>query len=331
MSGREAIIRDFLAGTPWHAARRAPSPTDASFRRYERLSGGPKPALLMDAPPPQEDVRPYIKVAEHLLSLGFSAPEIYARDEENGLLIIEDFGDATYTRELAQGADETELYRLATDILIALHKAERATAVNLAPYDAAKLLEEATLLTDWYMPAVLGQETPAAVREEFVSIWGSLFPLADAVPASLVHKDYHVDNLMWLEGRDGLRRVGLLDFQDAVIGPVTYDLVSLLEDARRDVDPALREAMTARYLDAFPGIDPASFASAAALLSAQRNCKIIGIFTRLLKRDGKPVYLQHIPRVWRLLEMDAAHPALAPLRAWLDAVIPPHRRVVPSE
>lgn len=330
VSGREERIRRFLAGTDWARAARHPLSGDASFRRYERLTGGPHPAMLMDAPPPMEDVRPYVTVARHLVGMGFSAPEIFAADEEAGLLVIEDLGDATYTRELARGADEAALYALAVDLLIALHGRADAANVALPTYDLARYLEEARLLTDWYLPAVRGRATPDDEVAAYEAIWRELLPLAEAVPRTLVLRDYHVDNLMWLDGRVGVARCGLLDFQDALIGPVAYDLVSLLEDARRDVAPALRRAMWSRYCVAFPDADPAALKAAGAVLSAQRNCKIIGIFTRLLVRDGKPVYLQHIPRVWRLLEDDARHPALAPLKDWLDRVVPAADRRIPT-
>ncbi len=285
----------------------------------------------MDAPPPMEDVRPYLTVARHLKRLGFSAPEVWAEDVAAGLLVIEDFGDETYTRRLAAGGDEAALYRDAVDVLIALHRQPEAAAVDVPRYDADKLMEEAALLVDWYLPAVAGAApTPADLAAEYADLWRGLFPLADALPPTLVLRDYHVDNLMCLAGRTGAEAVGLLDFQDAVIGAPAYDLVSLLEDARRDVPADLRAAMTERYLAAFPGLDRDAFAAAAAMLSAQRNAKIIGIFTRLLVRDGKPVYLAHIPRVWRWFEQDLAHPALAPMRAWVDRVFPPEARRIPE-
>ena len=156
-----------------------------------------------------------------------------------------------------------------------------------------------------------------------------MFPVARQLPDTLVLRDFHVDNLMIVEGREGIAAVGLLDFQDAVIGPVAYDLVSLLEDARRDVDPVLAEAMAGRYAAAFPGLDRAALDAGMAVLGAQRNAKIIGIFTRLDRRDGKPHYLQHVPRVWRLLERDLAHPALKPVRAWFDREVPARERVAP--
>lgn len=330
MSGRESRRDAFLQAAGWALAQRLPLPGDASFRRYVRLRQNGRSAMLMDAPPPQEDVRPFLAVARHLTSLGLSAPAILAEDAADGFLLLEDFGDATFTRRLAEGADEQALYEMATDLLIALGKMERAAAIDLPPYDDAKLLTEARLLTDWYMPNILGRETPASEIAAYEALWPPLFEIARSVPATLVLRDYHVDNLMTLADRSGVAACGLLDFQDALIGPITYDLMSLVEDARRDLAPGLALAMRERYLAAFPHLDRQAFDASMAILAAQRHCKVIGIFTRLLARDGKPVYLRHIPRLWRLLEAACAHPALALLKIWLDRNIPPSLRVTPS-
>ncbi len=333
MSDRQGEIERFLSRAGYGAGRRSMLAGDASFRRYERLDLGGTSVVLMDAPPP-ETVRPFVAVAGVLRGLGFSAPATLAADAQKGLLLLEDLGDLTYTRILdgspaAEGApDEAALYALAVDVLIDLHRRPLSSfaAADLAPYDDARLLDEALLLTDWYLPALRGVPIPAAERAAYVDLWRTVLPLARGVADTLVLRDYHVDNLMWLRGRAGLAACGLLDFQDAVIGPVTYDLVSLLEDARRDIAPALAASMQARYLAAFPALDRAAFAASAAVLAAQRNCKIIGIFTRLWRRDGKTQYLRHIPRVFGLLERDVAHPALAPLADWLDRAVPPPLR-----
>jgi hypothetical protein len=325
---RADLAAAFLAAEGWGGAERRPLPGDASFRRYVRLVRGGDSAMLMDAPPPHEDVRPFVAVARLLHGMGLSAPAIAAADVAAGFLLLEDFGDDTYTRLLAAGADEAALYALAVDVLIALNRAF-STAPDLPPYDDARLLTEASLLVDWYLPAVTGAPVPLALREEYVALWRALLPLARGVPETLVLRDYHVDNLMRLKGRGGIAACGLLDFQDAVGGPMSYDLVSLLEDARRDVAPALAAAMRARFLAAFPALDRAAFDRSYAVLGAQRNCKIVGIFTRLLVRDGKPSYLVHIPRVWRLIAEDVRHPALAPLARWLDRHVPLALRRIP--
>ena len=333
MADRADHIAAFLADAGWGAAARRPLAGDASFRRYERLSLDERRAVLMDAPPPEEDVNAFHRVERLLLSLGLSAPRALAVNQAEGLMLLEDLGDRTFTRALAEGDDERALYELAVDVLIHLHLAADAKALAAAPlpdYDDGRLLQEALLLTDWYLPALSGAETPAAVRDAYIEAWRSVFPLARRVPPTLVLRDYHVDNLMVLEGRPGIAGCGLLDFQDAVIGPRSYDLVSLLEDARRDIPVGLIAAMLARYLAAFPETDPAAFQASYAILGAQRSAKIIGIFTRLCRRDGKDLYLRHIPRVWHLMEGDLTAPELAPVKAWFDEVLPPGERRVPS-
>ena len=329
MSERETLIQGFLAKAGWGSAERGRLAGDASFRHYDRLNRNGHPAVMMDAPPPKEDVRPFVRIARHLKSLGLSAPELLAVDEESGLLLLEDLGDGTYTNLLASGHDEAALYALATDVLAEISARPEAVLAGVPPYDDERLLTEAFLLTDWYMPAALGAETAAAARAEYGAIWTRLFPVARMVPDTLVLRDFHVDNLMLLE-RPGLAACGLLDFQDAVIGPATYDLMSLLEDARRDIDPGLIERMKQRWLARCPGLDRAVFEASWAVMAAQRHAKVIGIFTRLCKRDGKPGYLVHIPRVWRLLEAACAHPVLAELKDWLDRHMPKDQRGVPS-
>jgi aminoglycoside/choline kinase family phosphotransferase len=332
MPDRAATIDRFLAAHGWGAAERLPLPGDASFRHYVRLRRGGDRAMLMDAPPPKEDVRPFLRVARLLHRLGLSAPGILAADEEAGLLLLEDFGDETYTRVLAAGGGEAALYTLATDLLIDLHRSFQASMAKSIPaYDDDRLLTEAALLVDWYLPAVRGGvQTETALREEYLDRWRDTFVAARAIGATLVLRDYHVDNLMLLQGRSGIAACGLLDFQDAVVGPPSYDLVSLLEDARRDVPADLAQRMIARYLDAFPALDGDAFRASYAIMGAQRSAKIVGIFTRLDRRDGKPIYLKHIARVWRWLEGDLRHPALAALRAWFDRELPAGTRVTPQ-
>jgi aminoglycoside/choline kinase family phosphotransferase len=329
MSNREALIAEFLTIAGWGGADRGVLADDASFRRYDRLIRGDGRAVLMDAPPPMEDVRPFIHIDRLLRHMGLSAPDILAEDVEAGLLLLEDLGDNTYTRALAEGGDEAALYELAVDLLVELHR-RFADNSALPPYDNEALLTEAKLLTDWYMPAIRGHETPATLRAEYCDLWLAALAEARRMPATLVLRDYHVDNMIWLPERPGAAACGLLDFQDARLGPITYDLVSLLEDARRDVPPALAAKLLDRYLAAFPELDREAFAGSYAIMGAQRSAKILGIFTRLDRRDGKPAYLSHIPRVWRWLEGDLAHPALADLRAWFDRVLPPESRVTPE-
>jgi N-acetylmuramate 1-kinase len=313
----------FLAECGWEGLEPVPLAGDASFRRYYRVGGNGRCAILMDAPPPQEDVVPYVSVSQLLRRLGLSAPEVLVEDRTRGFLLIEDFGDDTYTRLLDRGVDEPTLYALAVDTLVELQRAVKLSGTpDLPAYDAERLLAEAALLVDWYAPAALGKPVPAGRREEYLNLWRMLLPHAALPDDTLVLRDYHVDNLMLLPDRPGVQGCGLLDFQDAVCGPPSYDLVSLLEDARRDVPTELRLRMTERYLAAFPTLDRPVFLRSTAILAAQRNCKILGIFTRLWKRDGKPRYLVHLPRVWRMLDHDLTHPALAPIARWLDRHLP---------
>lgn len=331
---RKKRLGVFLARNGWGSARRSPLAGDASFRRYERLERDGACAMLMDAPPPKEDVRPFVALARHLRALGLAAPEVVAEDAELGALILEDFGDATFTRVLAEGpGEERSLYELATDVLVRLHGIAPAQAVpkGLAPYDHKRLLDEAMLLFDWYYPAVMGERPSVRAQRDYVKAWlGAAFMGLSDLPPTLVLRDYHVDNLMVRATGEGVGRCGLLDFQDALEGPRAYDLMSLLEDARRDIDPDLAAAMTGRYLAAFPDLDRTKFLNDFAILAAQRHAKVIGIFTRLLARDGKSDYLVHIPRVWRLLERRLDHPALVDLRDWLAEHLPPDKRIVPS-
>ncbi|MGH6717845.1 MAG: aminoglycoside phosphotransferase family protein [Alphaproteobacteria bacterium] len=322
MSERDSRIRAFLAGAGWDGAEHRPLAGDASFRRYDRVFQGDRRAVLMDAPPAHEDVRPFVRVARHLTGLGFSAPAILAADEDAGLLLLEDLGDDLYTRVLAGDADEAALYAVAIDVLVALHA--QAVSCPVPPYDDARLLAEADLLLDWFLPAVQGPVADEA-RADFHAAWLAVLSAAHALPGCLVLRDYHADNLIWLPRRSGLRRCGLLDFQDAVAGPGVYDVVSLLEDARRDVTPATVSRSLDRYLGQM-GVDRAAFEAAYAVLGAQRNTKIVGIFTRLWRRDGKRQFLDLMPRVWAHIEHDLAHPALLPVRRWFDRHCPPALR-----
>lgn len=328
---RNSDIDTFLSTNDWGDAERKPLAGDASFRRYERIARdtGEK-VVLMDAPPPQEDVRPFVTIARHLTTLGLSAPRILAADEDQGFLLLEDLGDGTYTRLLADGHDEEALYALATDALIHLHKTPEAEVIpdGVVVYGEDRLLEEVDRLNEWYLPLVDAAPLASHAREAYLSIWRTILPAARRTPSSLVLFDYHVDNLLLLTDRTGVAACGLLDFQDAVHGPVTYDLMSLLEDARRDINPGLVAAMKARYRAAFPAIADNDFDASWAVMAAQRHIRVIGTFARLKIRDGKPHYLEHMPRLWRYMDSCLTHPVLAPLKEWLDRYVPADLRVV---
>ncbi|MGH6933823.1 MAG: phosphotransferase [Dongiaceae bacterium] len=327
---REKRVARFLAQHGWALARRERLAGDASFRHYDRLELDGRRAVLMNAPPPQEDVRPYLAIAKLLGSLRYSAPRVYAADVESGLLLLEDFGDDTYTRLLARGAEDDKLYGLAVDLLIDLHRRfDPSRHRGLPTFDDARALREVSLLLDWYWPATQDGGVSPAMREHYLSAWRAALPKRQAVADTLVLFDFHVDNLMLLADRAGVAACGLLDFQDALIAPRPFDLVSLLADVRRDVWPALVTSLRERYLAAFPELDRAAFDTAYAVIGAQRNARIVGTFTRLLVRDGKPGYLAFMPRTWRILEEFLAHPALALVKAWFDKYLAPASRQPP--
>lgn len=321
----------FLAGAGWGTARLEPLPGDASARRYFRLVDRGRGAMLMDAPPP-EDVGRFVRIARLLHRLDYSAPLIFSADFDAGFLVLEDLGEQSYTRLIETGGDEEFLYGLATDVLADLHRRFDPNAAHGVPaYTDEILLEEAGRFLLWFLPAATGAAVSDPVAREFTTLWRNALAAARFVPDTLVLRDYHIGNLMLLDGRDGLKACGLLDFQDAVIGPITYDLVSLIEDARRDVSPAVQTAMRARYLAQHPNIDPEAFDRSLAVLGAQRHTKIIGLFCRLYVRDGKPGYLHYLPRVWRQLEARLAHPALTELEDWMAHHVPaPLRRIPPG-
>jgi aminoglycoside/choline kinase family phosphotransferase len=316
-----AAAPEFLAAHGWEDAEILPLAGDASFRRYFRVVRGPESAVLMDAPPEHEDIGPFLTVAGHLMDRGFSPPRPLAIDREQGLLLLEDFGDDRVGPLLQREPwRERAVYEAAVDILARL--AGQPAPEDLPPYDAAAMEREALLFPEWYAPTLALEVDDGAYLPAWREAWADILRVVSANPV-LVLRDYHADNLMVLPDRTDL---GLLDFQDALAGHAAYDLVSLLQDARRDVAPALEEAMIERYCKAANVVDHALFRAHYEILGAQRNTKILGIFTRLWKRDGKPHYLPLQPRVWGCLERNLAHPALQPVRAWFDANVPPDKR-----
>jgi N-acetylmuramate 1-kinase len=303
----------FLGNAGWQDAAIEPLPGDASFRRYFRLRRGEKTAMLMDAPPPNEDPAPFLRAARWLDGNGLRAPRILAEDASRGLVLLEDFGEARMRDYLDQWpGDEEQVYRAAVDALVELHRLPPGPFLD---YSLSEYQREVRLFIDWFCPA-RGITVDSA---SYVAAWEqALVPMLPRQrPGVVVLRDYHAENIMLL---NSLTKQGLLDFQDALNGHPAYDLVSLLQDARRDVSPELEAAMFDHYVGQI-GAD-ADFLADYARLGAQRNAKIVGIFVRLWKRDGKARYLDLIPRVWALLERDLAHPALAPVAAWFDANIP---------
>lgn len=354
MTTREDRIRTFLARAGWGDAHRAPLAGDASTRRYERLRGPRGPAVLMDWPRAPEaavpsgqfsysqiahlavDCRPFVAVGEYLRGQGLAAPEIFARDIENGLLLLEDLGDDLYGPAVDAGrgpGGETldEMYRAAIDVLIALQAGDAprtlpigdGTTHEVPHFDDGVLRAELDILLDWYFTVVLNREADASLRAEYHAIWSGLRPLIDAGPRALFLRDFHSPNMLWLPNGTGAKRVGLIDFQDALIGSRAYDVVSVLQDARKDVPVEREEAMLTFYVERarneLPNFDEAEFRAAYATLGAERALRLVGLWPRLLKRDNKPHYMAHMPRTMGYLRRNLAHPALAPLKTWLDA------------
>jgi hypothetical protein len=347
---RIALLRAFLDETGYGAARRERMQGDASTRIFERLTLDGKTSILMnaaprpDGPPVRdgkpysaiahlaEDTIPYLALAKGLGDRSLSAPAILQADPGRGFIIMEDLGD-TRIVDGDPPAPIEERYQFAVDLLLSLHRRKLPERLPVAPqinyrlphYDIDAFLIEAELLLDWYL--VMAKAPPsAAAREAFVGLWRDALAPALAAPTTWVLRDYHSPNLLWLPDRYDIGQIGVLDFQDALIGPAAYDVASLLQDARVDVPEAMEVALLSRYvrarIEADVNFDTAGFTQLYATLAAQRATKILGIFARLDRRDRKPQYLCHLPRLWTYLQRSLAHPALAPLKAWYDANVP---------
>jgi aminoglycoside/choline kinase family phosphotransferase len=356
MSDRQEAMRAFLKNAGWGDAAITPLPGDASTRRYFRVTAGNRKAMLMDQPQQAEqptapanataeerralgynaiarlagaDVGRFVAASDFLRAQGLTAPQIYAADTAQGFALIEDLGNDLYDDVLTAGGDAKLLYGAAVDALAKLHAHAAPAALGDKPlhaFDETALIAETDLLPEWFFPVALGRAASADEVAEHRTLWRkTLAPILDHPPV-FVHRDYHAQNLLWLPERERHARVGILDFQDAVAGTHAYDLISLVEDARRDVPPALAEAMTNRYLAAMQAqgtpLDAEEFRAQAATIATQRNAKIAGIFARLYKRDNKPRYLDYLPRVWGYLNQDLEHPAMRDLKSWYDARIP---------
>jgi N-acetylmuramate 1-kinase len=351
---RLSALRQFLDQAGYAEATRRRMAGDASIRSYARLMRDDGVVILMNSPrrpdgPPiydgksysaavhlAEDVKPFVAIANGLREHGFSAPAIHHEDLEAGFLITEDFGYAGFV-EGDPPQPIPDRYEAAADLLAALHRDALPEILPLGPhmsypipaFDTDALLVELGLMLDWYLPD-RGVEPSDDLRAEFVAMWREMLQEAAAASRTWnqtwVLRDFHSPNLIWLGERSGIARVGIIDFQDTVLGPAAYDVVSLLQDARIDVPEALELALLTRYIkarrDADATFDPAGFAALYALMSAQRNTRLLGTFARLNRRDGKPQYLRHQPRIWTYLNRSLAHPALATVQAWYAANVP---------
>jgi tRNA threonylcarbamoyl adenosine modification protein YjeE len=341
-----------LAASGYGVLRRAHIQGDASTRSYERLFLEDGSAILMKAPASKDgpairhgrtygeiaklaqNMEPFVALSRGLRVRGLSAPEIYAADLNNGLLLLEDFG----TLGIVDGEPPLPIedrYATAVDLLVALHAQELPQALPVAPriehviprYDLDAFLIEAELLVDWYLPHRRSQQVDATTREIFRALWREVLVEPLGQSSAWVLRDFHSPNLLWLEERDGIQKIGLLDFQDSVIGPAAYDVASLLMDARATIGEELEMRLLSRYAVGRQGADPAfdlaQFAAHYMIMGAQRATKILGIFARLDRRDGKPQYLRHMPRVWNYLMRTLEHPSLSAIKGWYAANVPP--------
>ncbi len=360
-SDRETVKAAFLANAGLGDVQRVPLPGDASTRHYERLfTPGGDTLMLMDAPPVAESppcdpawsaeqriaagwnatarlaagsVAAFAAVARHLRSIELSAPAVHALDVPQGLAVVEDFGDGAFARLIEQGADERELYFAAIDALAVLHAAPTPQPLPgpggswpLLTYDAVALKAGADLFVDW-LPKLKPQlDFGASARAEWDALWTDIAQRGEDGAQVMAHRDFHAENLIWLPGRKGAARVGMIDFQDAVLAHPSWDLHSLLQDARRDVSPALEAQALERYFDHRKDLDRDAFMADYAALAALNETRILGIFARLVARDGKPRYLNFMPRMWRQLERNLNNPALADLRTWFDRHVPEETR-----
>jgi len=357
---RLAAARAFIADAGWGDAGIAYLQGDASTRRYARLKRDDgSSAVLMDAPRQPdgpvvrdgkpysriahlaEDVKPFVAIGRALRAAGLSAPAILAEDLDSGFLLLEDLGDRAFGREADGGPHQAMLWTAALDMLVQFRKAQvpmtmpvspahpAAGAHTLPELDATILAIEIALLPDWYWPQVHGAAMPAAVRAEYEALWQPVIGLLLAAPKGWILRDVHSPNLLWLPDRSGTARVGVIDFQDAIAGPWAHDVMSLLQDARVDVAADLERDLQARYvaqMSGDPSFDEQAFRLAYAAYGALRATRLLGLFVRLLRRDGKPGYLQHIARNWGYLERNLRHPVLAPLAAWYARHFPAELR-----
>ena len=321
---------EFLDRSGWQAATVSEFSADAAFRRYFRLVEGDSSRILMFAPDPSERSEWFVALASHMKDCGVSAPEIFAHDLDQGFILLEDFGSRQFYQHLPELADEVPLYEAATDVLAKLHAEPMPKHIGqtkIPRFSHKRMRTQVGYFLEWHWPEVAGVPAGRSLEKSFKKAWKEVLPHADYADDRLVQYDYHSPNLMWLPDRAGIERVGILDFQDAMRGPAAYDLVSLLQDARRDVAEGLEDAMVARYLAQMPAFDARRFRTSYAVMGAQRATRILGVFVRLWRRDGKPGYLHHIPRLWRQLDDNLCHPALRPVAEWFETHLPARERV----
>ncbi len=315
---------DFLRQHGWHEASREKLAQDASRRVYYRLFQLQNRVVLMDALPP-ENLPAFINISTHLDRLGHVVPRVLHSSTEEGLALVEDLGDGTFTRLLSDGEDLHALYNLALDTLIQLQQHPLATDVKVPVYDKSRMLEEVSRFLKWYFPAVEGEQSSEMLHDSWLAAWSAVFDRLPDVPHTLVLRDFHVDNLMGI-GQGDSRSCGLLDFQDAVLGPHAYDLVSLLEDARRDVPEEVRQNLLWRYLESMD-LEHEPFMAWYKVLGCQRHFKVAGIFMRLGVEQQRHHYLEHLPRILNLIQRHIRSDHLQPVKRWLDNHFPAYHEL----
>jgi aminoglycoside/choline kinase family phosphotransferase len=325
-SGLPAAISGLLHGAGFGGATVLPLADDASLRRFFRILGGPRPAVLMLAPPDRFSLRPFLHVAGYLAGAPVSIPALLAADEASGLLLMEDLGDSLLSALLDAGADAVPLFDAAVDALLAIQSLPPPS--GLPDWDSTAMVRATgASLFEWWWPAMFGAPPPDDARAEIdAALARTLLPLSEMPPATMptvfVHRDWFAGNLFWMPDRAGTRRIAVIDFQDAAVGHPAYDLMALVQDPRREVPEGLTERAIGRWLAARPGVDPAAFRTACAICCAQRLLRVAAQWVRLERRDGKPQYLAYGPRSWTMLGRALKHPAIQPLTAALDRWIP---------
>jgi len=309
-----------------------PIKSDASFRKYFRvyIRNQKRNLLLVNSPKKTENNLGYLKATNIFEKINLSVPKIISFNISKGSFLIEDFGINTYTNSLKNGESEYKLYNLATDILIYINNQSKNLKKKLPQYTNKKLIEESMLFLEWYWPAIHKNKPKKDVVNEFIKIWNNLLNKNLRTKKVLVHRDFHIDNLFFLKDRKGLKACGLIDFQDAVIGPTSYDLVSLLEDARRNVNKEIIFKMYNKFVRKLSKKQKEDFVKEYKVLATNRHLKVIGIFTRLCKRDKKNSYLKHIPRLWKLIEYNLNFYSLSELNKWINEFFPKKFRIRPK-
>lgn len=323
---RRSMRDDFLARTGWDKAHLSAVGEDSAFRRYFRLKAADgRSAILMEAVPdgsayvtPGHNMKDFIRISKYMRGLGLSAPDIFEADIEEGYLLLDDFGSNSFKMALDAGVNREELYGLATDVLKFLRENAKADDIELPRYYDSHVHTGRRRLVDWFMPAQKGALNQDGVVEEYLGVWDSIEQSLPPVPQGFLHIDYHFENLMWMPERKGFERSGILDFQGAMTGPVPYDLANLLEDARVDVPKDLRDAMLDRFCAGMSAEEETNFRNWYRVLATQFHCRVLGQFIRLAVRDGKPRYMQYLPRVAGYIAEGLKDPVLAPLKSWFD-------------